>query len=327
MRKSVKQRGGRMFMAMGILLLFGAMLFYPQIVVSGAAEGLLLWYRTVLPTLLPFLIMSQILISSNLVYVIGKLLYPVMGPVFHISESAAFAVFGGFLCGYPVGAKLAFDLEDAGAIAPLEGSYLLSFCNNASPMFVISFIFLQKLRRPDLALPSIGILWGSTVVCSMIFRRLFQNENEKNSGAIAEIRGNRKQTKKSFHMSPQILDDAITDGCATMIQIGGYLMVFSILMKLLQKIPLKNFVWSMLFLPSMEITGGIELLTGTECSFILKYVLLMALTAFGGMCAAFQTRCVAGKHPFSMGRYIIEKLITAVVTSLLAYFFMKLYYG
>lgn len=309
--------------AVCLIGLLAAMLCFPQTVIRGAANGLLLWYRTVLPTLLPFLILSQLLIASGLVRLLGKVLAPFLKPVFSISEPAAFAVFGGFLCGYPVGARLAFGLVESGDISEKEGHYLLSFCNNASPMFVMSYLFLQKLQRPELALPSLVILWGSTALCSRFFRkRWYQGEQGKLY---------RERAGSDYHMTLQILDDAIAGGCETMIRIGGYIMAFSVLMGLLGKIlsvgGVAGAVWKLGVLPALEITGGIELLTEAGIPFRLRYVLSMGLTAFGGLCAAFQTRCVAGWHPFSMGRYLTEKLITAVVTSLFAYGFIKLYYG
>lgn len=327
--------------ALLLLLLLAAMLWFPQTVVTGAAKGLLLWYRTVLPTLLPFLILSQILIESGLVRLLGKVLSPFLKPVFHISEAAAFAVFGGFLCGYPVGAKLAFGLADAGMISEKEGHYLLSFCNNASPVFVMSYIFLQKLHRADLALPSLMILWGSTVVCSSIFRRRWYKEERRNVNVeqtemwrkrrSSQNNRNLRRVGNGMHMTLQILDDAINGGCETMVRIGGYILTFSVLTGLLGKVPAAGEtvgpLWHLGVLPLLEITGGIEILTEAAVPFRFRYVLIMGLTAFGGLCAAFQTRCVSGGQAFPMGRYLTEKLITTVVTSLFAFAFIQLYYS
>ena len=44
-----------------VILLFFIMLSFPQEVFDGASEGLLLWFQIVLPTLLPFIIISNII--------------------------------------------------------------------------------------------------------------------------------------------------------------------------------------------------------------------------------------------------------------------------
>lgn len=307
-------------MAPVLLTLFFAMLCFPEEVFQGASEGLLLWYRTVLPTILPFLIMSGILIKSNLVFMISRVLYPFLGPVFGVSEAAVFAVFGGFLCGYPVGAKLSFDLAETGAVSEEESAYLRSFCNQASPMFVISYICVQTLHRPDLALPSLLILWGSSILCSFFFRKCLIKKDTANP-----VKQYRKNEDRGFHMSVTLLDSAIGNGGDTILRIGGYLMVFSILTYLLRVLPLRSSFWTRVCLPFLEITGGIRMLASTGDAFAVRYVLIMALTASGGLCAAFQTRCTAGEQAFSMSRYLTEKLVTAVVTSLFAYGFMQLY--
>ena len=110
------------------------------------------------------------------------------------------------------------------------------------------------------------------------------------------------------------------EACESITKVGGYIIVFSILLALLKEIPLSGAFWERLLLPAVEMTNGITLLCAQDIPFSMKYILTMALVSFGGLCAAFQTQCMVRKQHFSMGRYITEKLITASVTSLFAYF-------
>ena len=121
-----------------VILLFFIMLSFPQEVFDGASEGLLLWFQIVLPTLLPFIIISNILIQTNSISLLSHIFGPAFQKIFRISTDGSFVVLAGFLCGYPMGAKVTSDLILAGRITKSEGSYLLSFCNNTSPMFIIS---------------------------------------------------------------------------------------------------------------------------------------------------------------------------------------------
>lgn len=65
-----------------VILLFFIMLSFPQEVFDGASEGLLLWFQIVLPTLLPFIIISNILIQTNSI----SLLSHIFGPAFRKSS-------------------------------------------------------------------------------------------------------------------------------------------------------------------------------------------------------------------------------------------------
>ena len=129
-----------------MICLFVCMLLFPQTVFQGASSGLLLWFNTVLPTLLPFIILSNLLIRTGAIDVISRIISPVLCRLFCVSPFGAFAVLTGFLCGCPMGGKVAADLLRERRISEKEGRYLLSFCNNTSPMFIISYIIWQNLN-------------------------------------------------------------------------------------------------------------------------------------------------------------------------------------
>ena len=95
----------RLFM-LSVIFLFITMLFFPTPVFDGASEGILLWFQIVLPTLLPFILLSNLMIRTNAVYYISRITGPLLGKIFAVSDSGSFAVIAGFLCGYPMGAKV-----------------------------------------------------------------------------------------------------------------------------------------------------------------------------------------------------------------------------
>ena len=88
------------------------LLLYPQEALAASKEGMQLWLNVLLPVLLPFLILTGILIHTNMA---GKLLQPVeviWNKVLGVSAAGAYAVIVGALCGYPVGAKITSDLYE-----------------------------------------------------------------------------------------------------------------------------------------------------------------------------------------------------------------------
>lgn len=302
-----------------LITLFVLMLTFPGVVFAGAREGLLLWFRTVLPTLFPFMVITGLLTGSSALEAISSLLHPVTGALFQISPTSSLAVLTGFFCGYPMGARTSVSLVKSGYISEKEGEYLLSFCNNTSPMFVISYVCMQTLKRKDLALISLMILVSSSVICSFIFRNFYGRTSTPRASKIMADLSSKPETML------ELLDDCITESCEGIVKIGGYIIVCSIALALLKEIPCRNLIWCNLILPSIEITAGISMLANSRFFFPIRYALMMALISFGGICAVFQTRCMTAKTDFSMARYITEKLITALVTSLLSFAFVTLY--
>ena len=124
----------RHFLTIPILIFFLCMLSFPQTVFAGASYGLLLWFRHVLPTLLPYMVLINILIRTPALHWICHITSPFLCPLLGTSYYGTFAVLTGFLCGYPMGAKTASDLLDAQKISRSEASYLLSFCIHCIPL-------------------------------------------------------------------------------------------------------------------------------------------------------------------------------------------------
>ena len=159
--------------ALPIVFLFLAMLFSPKAVFEGAESGLLLWFQIVFPTLFPFMLISGLMLAGGGINIIARLFGRMFSVLFATSKNGAFAVITGFLCGYPMGAKVSADLVRAGRITQNEGAYLLSFCNNTSPVFIMNFIVWKTLGREDLMIPTLLILVGVPVFLSLLFRRFY----------------------------------------------------------------------------------------------------------------------------------------------------------
>lgn len=292
-----------------LIFFFFCMLIFPEIVVLGASKGLVLWFNNILPTLLPFMIISNLIINTKAIDLLVKWFSPLFCRLFHVSRYGVFAVVCGFFCGYPMGSKVTCDLLANNYITFNEAKYLLSFCNNTSPMFIISFIMIQNLDCRSLILSSVLILYLSPVICSFIFRKIYHI----NSDMYNSISYN---SKCSPYCSG-LFDSCIMNAFEMITKVGGYIMIFSILVGLSQLLPFNDSLASTFFRSLFEISSGINILSGSAFSFSTRYTLCMFLASFGGWCAIAQTKSIIAPYRISIFPYTIEKLVTAVVTSLL----------
>lgn len=312
---TMKTKKLSVFFLIGLFLL---MLFSPETVATGAANGLLLWYRQVLPVLFPFLLITGLLIRTESISLINHALFPILKPFLGISEKASFSVVCGFLCGFPVGAKSCSDLTDKGEISSAEGEYLLSFCNNVSPAFLTGYVAVQSLKQPEMAQICLLFPILAALCCSFLFRRWYL---PRNPFAVVEEQADPRQ----FLPFSEALDESILSACDSITKIGGYMIVFSVLISFMAELSFQNFFWKLLLLPGVELTGGIRMLCQLDLTSELRFLLIMAHCSFGGVCALFQTKCMIRSQNWSFPRYIAEKLITAMVTSLFACCYMKLF--
>lgn len=307
------------------ILLFLCMLVRPTEVFHGAENGLLLWFRVVLPTLLPFIMITNLLLYTDGISYIAHLLGPVLGPLFRLSDAGCFVVVVGFLCGYPMGAKTTADLRTTGRISESESRYLLSFCNNTSPIFILNFIVWKMLQQPSFAIPAIFILFLAPMLCSVLFRRYYKIQYTTGQNSVSSMKSKTTVSTSSdgsvLH-DFAMLDSSISNGLEAIVKVGGYIILFAVLIELLETLPMSLPVP---LLATLEITTGIQLLAASSMPFIWKSTSVLALTAFGGWCSIAQTMSMVRHTDLKLFPYIIQKLITAMVTSLLCMLYIVLF--
>lgn len=296
-----------------ILILFFSMLSFPQTVFTGASYGLVLWFRHVLPTLLPYMILINVLICTPALHWICRITSTFLCPLLGTSYYGTFAVLTGFLCGYPMGAKTASDLLDTQKISRSEASYLLSFCNNTSPAFILSYVVAQNMKERNLCIPFFLILTFTPLMLSFIFR-LFYRLPESSCSFPQVTPGSFSNPSESI--SDSFLDRCILNAFESVIKVGGYMMMFSVLIQLLASV-LPNTIFSLLLYSSLEISTGIRLLFSSALYTTEKIILCAFLTSFGGWCCIAQTYSMISSSQLPILPYITAKLVTALVTSLL----------
>ena len=297
--------------------LFICMLLFPKNTFQGASSGLILWFNTVLPTLLPFIILSNLLIRTGAIDLIARVTSPVLCRLFRVSPYGSFAVLVGFLCGCPMGGKITADLLNMNYISEEEGRYLLSLWNNTSPMFIISYIIWQNINRSAITLPLLSITLSAPVLLSFIFRFLYRIPKDVS-------RHSRPYSPAHSQDLAGALDTCIMNGFETITRIGGYIILFSICICLIGQLPVRIPLLKSLILPSLELTNGVTLICQSSLPASAKILQTLTLAAFGGWCAAAQTKSMIRDTSLPFLPYIAEKLATASVTSLLIYGYLLL---
>lgn len=265
-------------------------LFAPQQAFFASRRGLMLWFEQLLPVLLPFSILSYVVLASGLFS--GRK----SNRRSKISNWEWYVIFCGFLFGFPIGSKLTADLYHDGYISKKNASILCCFTNNLSPVFVTSAIttMLNLKVSPVLYFVLYGIPFCYGIV-SLLLR-----------GEQVSVQ---KNAAPRFHLNMQIIDAGIINGFETLIKICGYIMMFSILSELLKTLPVHNPAVSLLLVGSTEVTNGISCLAAYSCSNAVKYLLAIIFLSWNGASGLFQTASILSRTDLSVKEYIRKKLV------------------
>ena len=286
------------------LLLF--LLVHPEEALLSAKDGMSLWLNVMIPTLLPFLILTGILLKTGNIPQLLEPLAPFWKHFFGISPAGAYVLILGFLCGYPMGAKLAHDLYINHQISQREGEYLLTFSCNASPAFIFSYLSQNILEGKIPPHSLLLILLSADFVCMLFFRFLVYHGNTVRS-VKPEYR--KKETYQQ-DSTGVILDVSIMSGFETITRLGGYILIFSLLFTGFYH------YWpfcsqnKILLTSPIELTTGLHQIAQSAFSWKIKYITSMTLTAFGGFCVMFQTKSVL-EEKLSILPYIFAKCLNA----------------
>lgn len=295
------------------LLLF--LLFHPKEALTGVKNGLGLWLNIMIPTLLPFLILTGALLKTGN---IRKLLKPsafFWKTFFGLSPAGAYVLILGLLCGYPMGAKLAHDLYIDQQISRREGKYLLTFSCNASPAFIISYLSGILLKNKISAVQMILTFLAADLFCMLFFRFVVYRGHTVDSVCVNKIK---KETYQQDSIGV-ILDVSIMDGFETITRLGGYILLFSLILASI------SFYWPfhaqscMLFTAPLELTTGLKQIAGAPLPWKSRYLASMLLTSFGGFCVMAQTKSVL-ENSLSLIPYAISKCLNASAIFLILVF-------
>ena len=307
--------GGSMRRKLLLIFCFFAFFFYllafPRPALESARHGLLLWYHSVVPVLFPFMLLGNFALRTGLIYPLTALLYRPLHLLFGCSQAGCFAVLSGFLCGFPVGAKITSDLAAQNLISADEETFLLGFCNNLSPAFLLSYLAAAQLDAPELGPVFLGTVLGASFLYGFLrsfsFRRKITIQKKKKSAPL------------SFSFA--LLDLCIMNAIENTVRLGGYLVSFSILDGCISHLISAAFssfhLVGLLIRTAIEVTNGLHLLAISSLPWPAKFISLSACASFGGFCTLAQTIGIAHMNRRKTFAYIKSRVCITLLSVIL----------
>jgi sporulation integral membrane protein YlbJ len=322
--KSNQTKTNRILVRCGLFLFLILIITQPICALSGAKIGLLLWFNTVLPTLLPFIILSNFIIRFQVTDYICKIFSPVFKRIFRISDIGCYPIIIGILSGYPMGAKTCSDLIKEGLLDREEGQYIMILVGNASFIFLTSFLSVSSLAIPERKYQLLALIYLSSIISATLYRIISHNRSKKTKN-ISDENVSITEYIEQTPLSMTTVDHCILDGFTTITKVGGYIIMFSVLTQILSGILTSFGIAKFLLLGSLEITTGIYLVSSSVIELAKKIVLTITITSFGGFSSLAQVGSVIENSGLSLKTYLHYKLINSFVAFLLSIVYVILF--
>jgi len=197
---------------------------------AAAQNGLALWATSVLPTLFPFFVATELLCRTNFVYILGKFLNKIMRPVFNVPGESAIAIILGTISGYPVGAKVVCNLKEKKIISKTEAERLIAFTNNSGPLFILGTVGIALFGDKKIGI----ILLVAHILASLSVGYVFKFW-KKNEFKV-DFSNNTSSSNKLIRVSElgEIIGEAIKKSISTILTVGGFVVLFSVIISILE---------------------------------------------------------------------------------------------
>ncbi|GGH34755.1 sporulation integral membrane protein YlbJ [Paenibacillus segetis] len=229
-----------------VLTLGVLMLSYPGSSWEAGVRGLAIWWDVLFPSLFPFFVISDIMLGFGIVHFLGKLLDPLMKPLFRIPGSGGFVAAMGFASGYPVSAKLATKLREQRLVTREEGERLVAFTTSSDPIFLIGAVSVGFFGNSKLA----GILalshYGSAILIGFVMRFYGTKSNKPSSSSPAALKSTShrfslRRAIQAMHEARiqdgrglgELLQQAVVSSLQLMTVVGGLVVFFSVVLEVL----------------------------------------------------------------------------------------------
>lgn len=302
-------------MAILLIIAFLMLLSHPEITVLGARTGLNLWFNSVVPSLLPFLIFSNLLFEADAVSYLTALFSPFCRLLFGTSKDGSFAVISGFLCGFPMGSKSCLELVKRQKIKKEEAAYLVSFCNNASPAFVVSFICHSVFSGEKGLLFPVLFSFYSAPLLTGLFLRFLLRKQLKTKESPLQNNSSLLRTTPVFQF--QYLDHAIMNAFQTIVRLGGYITFFAVLSAFIQSARFLPSALRLFLTATIELTTGANLLGKINAPLKLRVIAVCACVSFSSLSGFAQSYTLLKEGEIPAFYYLIGKVISCLLCTLL----------
>ena len=316
------------------------LLIFSKSNLSAVKSGLSLWANSVVPSLFPFFVATELLMHTDIVMQLGLLLNKYMKPLFNIRGEGAFCFIMGIISGYPIGAKIASNFRMNNVCSKEECERLLSFTNNSGPLFIIGTVGILMFKNTTIGF----LLFITHILACISVGIVFRFWKKNSSSKLSFCKQHEKISLKNnicFSNLGEVLAESITNSVSTIILIGGFVVIFSSIISIFNASGLLNVInnifspitdffninssfSSSFFTGLLEITNGINSISNIPCKKISINIVLSAfLLGFGGISVFLQVLSIISKTDLSIKPYIYGKLLQGILSALYTYLFLN----
>ncbi|MEI5906056.1 sporulation integral membrane protein YlbJ [Bacillus spongiae] len=323
-----------------------SLIAFPQESLQASERGLQMWWGVVFPSLLPFFIVSELLIAFGVVKFLGVLLEPLMRPIFRVPGSGGFVWAMGMASGFPAGAKLTARLRQEEQLSQVEAERLVSFTNSSNPLFIFGAVSAGFFENVHIGVILVLAHFLGNILVGVMMR-FYGVEEKRHTRSIKQPFLVRNAFRELHHSRlrdnrplGKLLGDAVMSSIQTLLMIGGFIILFSVLNSILKHISVTNilaipisYLFSIFQLPNelsipfisglFEITLGSQLTSKVSTSLLYQVMIVSFLLGFSGFSVHAQVASILAQTDIRFKPFFFARIIQGASAAFFAWVLWK----
>ncbi|NEU03302.1 MULTISPECIES: sporulation integral membrane protein YlbJ [Clostridium] len=286
--------------------------------------GCKLFFYSVFPSLFPFLILVNMIISCGGINIYSKILGNFICTPLHLPKNCSLALLVSVFCGYPLGARYATILYSEKFIDFKTYERLLNIASNGSPLFIVGAVGTSMLLNPKIGyLLLLSNMLSCIAMAFVLPNKIKSNKNLYTNKIFTNVASNHSVNLGQSFMA------AVEDAIKTSLSIGGFIVIFSVLIGIINDSVLFNTVVNKLSnisnipldvlkgisLGILELTNGCNIIANGTLSLNNKLILISFLIGFSGISITSQVYSIISKFNVSIKKYLFLKLIQGAISA------------
>jgi sporulation integral membrane protein YlbJ len=332
------------------LALAFSLVLYAEDGFHAAAEGLTIFLNVVFPSLLPFFVLSEIMLGMGIVHFMGVIFEPLMRPLFNVPGAGSFVLSMGLAAGYPMDAVITAKFRAAKMCTRIEAERLLAFTNTADPLFIFGAVAVGMFGMPRLGYTLAAAHYLAALCVGLCYRfygsaaerrgiRVGSGEvvpqrdlNERGPILVVAAKALYRARREDGRSLGKMLGDSVNESVRTLLMVCGFIMLFSVLIKVLAAMgivdafgrmlqPVLNFLGISAELVTAMLSGAFEIDVGTAAAsaagapFLQKAAVASAIIAWSGLSVHAQVKSVISGTDIRMGPYVFARFVHALFST------------
>lgn len=293
---------------LAVMLALSILLIFPTECRAGATNGVFLCLQVLIPSLFPFMLLSDFFVTSGLCAYIPNFIGKAVGCIFGLPSASSAVILLSLVGGYPVGAKGIRSLYDKGLINKCEAQRMAMFCIGAGPGFLVTYLGTVMLGNTAL---------GYILLCSQTISILILGIVSRFLVKCPEKSDN-KDIKRKLSIGVSLIT-SVTNTIKTSALMCALVVVFAILCEVILGFTDETSVVRPL-ISLLEISTGVKILAHGSSPLVIAFA-----CGFGGICVHLQAFILLGDIRISKIRFCFFRLLQGTLATFFTYILLAIF--